>query len=60
MTHLQKTIRSLLFADERVVLQITKTYGFLTPDLWREGPMSKTPYDEFSAHLLLQAKKAAY
>jgi len=38
---------------------ITKTYGFLTPDLWREIPVSKTPYDEFSAHLLLTAKKSA-
>jgi len=39
---------------------ITKTYGFLTPDLWREIPLSKTPYDEFSQHLLIQAKKAGY
>jgi len=39
---------------------ITKTYGFLTPDLWREIPLSRTPYDEYSAHLLLQAKKAGY
>jgi len=33
---------------------ITKTYGFLTPDLWREIPVSKTPYDEHSAHLLMK------
>ncbi len=38
-------------------LKITKTYGFLTPDLWREIPVSKTPYDEFGPHLLLTAKK---
>ncbi|KIO28079.1 hypothetical protein M407DRAFT_243164 [Tulasnella calospora MUT 4182] len=38
---------------------ITKTYGFLTPDLWREIPVSKTPYEEFSAHLHLTAKKTA-
>ncbi|KAJ7209492.1 hypothetical protein GGX14DRAFT_630352 [Mycena pura] len=30
---------------------ITKTYAFLTPDLWREIPASKLPYDEYSAHL---------
>jgi len=32
---------------------ITKTYAFLTPDLWREIPVSKFPYDEHSAHLQL-------
>jgi len=30
---------------------ITKTYGFLTPDLWREIPLSKTPYEEYSEYL---------
>ncbi|KAJ8516049.1 hypothetical protein ONZ45_g6599 [Pleurotus djamor] len=39
---------------------ITKTYAFLTPDLWREIPLSKLPYDEFSAHLQLQQNKKAY
>ncbi|KAJ7072407.1 ribosomal protein S5, N-terminal domain-containing protein [Mycena amicta] len=39
---------------------ITKTYAFLTPDLWREIPVSKLPYDEYSAHLQMSAKKAAY
>ncbi|KAL5523795.1 RPS2 [Sanghuangporus baumii] len=37
---------------------ITKTYAFLTPDLWREIPPSKFPYDEHSAHLQIAAKKA--
>jgi len=36
---------------------LTLTYGFLTPDLWREIPLSKVPYDEFSAHLQLAAGK---
>ncbi|KAH9485353.1 40S ribosomal protein S2 [Psilocybe cubensis] len=36
---------------------ITKTYAFLTPDLWREIPLSKFPYDEHSAHLQLAGKK---
>jgi small subunit ribosomal protein S2e len=39
-------------------VQITKTYAFLTPDLWRDIPVSKLPFDEFSGHLALQAKKA--
>ncbi|KAF9227304.1 ribosomal protein S5 [Gyrodon lividus] len=37
---------------------ITKTYAFLTPDLWREIPVTKVPYDEHSAHLQLTGKKA--
>jgi small subunit ribosomal protein S2e len=41
-------------------LQITKTYAFITPDLWREIPASKVPYDEFSAHLQLTAGKKTY
>ncbi|KAG5221350.1 40S ribosomal protein [Salix suchowensis] len=36
-----------------------QNYAFLTPDLWREIPLSKLPYDEFSAHLQLQAAKKA-
>ncbi|PPR07398.1 hypothetical protein CVT26_013714 [Gymnopilus dilepis] len=36
---------------------ITKTYAFLTPDLWRDIPVSKFPYDEHSAHLQLAGKK---
>ena len=40
-----------------VFLQLTLTYGFLTPDLWREIPLSKVPYDEYSAHLQLAAGK---
>lgn len=36
-----------------VVLQATfqcllKTYGFLTPDLWRETRFSKSPFQEFT------------
>ena len=40
-----------------MILQITKTYAFLTPDLWREIPVSKVPYDEHSAHLQLAGRK---
>ncbi|CAH1398834.1 unnamed protein product [Nezara viridula] len=31
---------------------ISKTYGYLTPDLWRDVPLSRAPYAEFSDHLL--------
>jgi len=38
---------------------ISATYRFITPDLWRQIPLSKTPYDEHSAHLQLAGKKSA-
>ena len=43
-----------------LVGKITKTYAFLTPDLWREIPVSKFPYDEHSGHLQLAGGKKAY
>lgn len=30
---------------------IAKTYAYLTPDLWKEMALSKTPYQEFADHL---------
>jgi len=33
------------------------TYGFLTPDLWKETVLTKTPYQEYSDYLL-SAKEA--
>ncbi|KAF8325240.1 ribosomal protein S5, N-terminal domain-containing protein [Cantharellus anzutake] len=30
---------------------ISRTYSFLSPDLWREIPLSKSPYEEFSDYL---------
>ncbi|KAK2467753.1 hypothetical protein APHAL10511_000048 [Amanita phalloides] len=50
----------ILIQDEVHFTQITKTYAFLTPDLWREIPLSKFPYDEHSAHLQLTASKKSY
>lgn len=46
--------------DSQNSFQLTQTYAFLTPDLWREIPLSKVPYDEHSAHLQLTAGKKAY
>lgn len=28
---------------------IAKTYAYLTPDLWRDIPLTKSPYSEFKA-----------
>jgi len=39
---------------------IAKTYEFLSPDLWKVIAPGPTPYDEFSAHLQMGAKKIAY
>jgi len=30
---------------------ISKTYCYLTPDLWRDQPLTKTPYQEYTDHL---------
>ena len=30
---------------------ISKTYSYLTPDLWRDQPLTKTPYQEYTDHL---------
>ncbi|KDN48508.1 ribosomal protein S5 [Tilletiaria anomala UBC 951] len=37
---------------------ISKTYGFLTPNLWQHIPPPPTPFVEHSAHLARAAKKA--
>ncbi|KAI6166109.1 40S ribosomal protein S2 [Pisolithus thermaeus] len=54
-------MKSVSRAHDRLLVQLTKTYAFLTPDLWREIALSKVPYDEYSAHLQLTASaKKAY
>lgn len=30
---------------------IAKTYAYLTPDLWKDQPLAKTPYQEFADYL---------
>jgi len=37
---------------------IRETYAYLTPDLWREGRLGKTPFQEHSDFLALQSKRA--
>jgi small subunit ribosomal protein S2e len=36
---------------------ISKTYGFLTPDLWTNYEFSKSPFSEHAAHLLQDVVK---
>lgn len=38
---------------------ITQTYAYLTPDLWPQLALPVQPYEEFSSHLTLTAKKFA-
>jgi small subunit ribosomal protein S2e len=33
------------------------TYSYLTPDLWKETVYTKTPFQEYSAHLANTQKK---
>lgn len=35
---------------------IAKTYAYLTPDLWKEMPLGKSPYQEY-ANFLAQSQK---
>lgn len=30
---------------------VSKTYSYLTPDLWKSSPLSKSPYQEYTDHL---------
>lgn len=36
---------------------ISNTYGYLTPDLWAEEHLTKTPFERFSHTLAQKAKK---
>lgn len=37
---------------------IAKTYAFLTPDLWKEMPLSKTPYETYADFLVKPISKS--
>lgn len=39
---------------------ISKTYGFLSPDLWAEQPIQKSPFQEWSDYLSKSTTKRAY
>jgi len=38
---------------------ISMTYGYLTPDLWKQTDLGKTPFHEFSEYLLATGKGSA-
>lgn len=38
---------------------IAKTYAYLTPDLWKEMPLSRTPYQEYADFLVKNHKPSA-
>ena len=42
---------SLWFAAKATYAAIAMTYSYLTPDLWKETPFSKSPYQEFTDYL---------
>lgn len=38
---------------------IAKTYAYLTPDLWKDSPLGKTPYQEYAEFLSQSHKSSA-
>jgi len=40
-------------------IALSNTYGYLTPDLWKETRLNKTPFQEFTDFLSLSAKDKA-
>ena len=48
-----KTLENFVKATFECLL---KTYGFLTPDLWRETRFSKSPFQEYTDLLAKPAK----
>lgn len=38
---------------------IAKTYAYLTPDLWKEMSLTKTPYQEYADHLFKNHRPVA-
>jgi len=39
------------FIAKATYAAIAKTYAYLTPDLWKDTPLKKTPYQEFADYL---------
>lgn len=44
------------FAAKATYLAIQKTYSYLTPDLWKENILNKSPYQEYSDYLMITHK----
>lgn len=47
----------LLFLAKATYAAMAQTYSYLTPDLWKETVFTKTPFQEYSAHLANSTKK---
>lgn len=39
------------FTAKATFMAISRTYSFLTPDLWKETVFTKSPYEEFTDYL---------
>lgn len=40
-----------LFTAKATFMAISRTYSFLTPDLWKDTVFTKSPYEEFTDYL---------
>lgn len=38
---------------------VSKTYGYVTPDLWKETVFTKSPHQEFTGHLVKTHTRAS-
>ena len=45
------------FFFEATFFALTKTYGFLTPDMWKETRFVNTPYQEYTDFLAKKSVK---
>jgi small subunit ribosomal protein S2e len=48
---------SFYFLAKATYAAMSMTYSYLTPDLWKETVYTKTPFQEYSAHLANTNKK---
>ena len=48
-----------VFTAKATYAAISKTYAYLTPDLWKETVFTKSPYQEFTDHLAKMQRAVA-
>jgi small subunit ribosomal protein S2e len=51
---------SLVFSAKATYAAIAQTYAYLTPDLWKETILTKSPYQEFTDYLAKNHKRAEF
>lgn len=54
--HISRLIYYFFIAAKATYLAIQKTYSYLTPDLWKENILNKSPYQEYSDYLMITHK----